>query len=253
WCIGNENYLTSRAAPVQESDDQYAQRLNVWAGTIRHYQPDVMLLGIGHTEKWNQTILDENGHLIDFLTQHYYVNTRVKDGEIQNPLNTLFAPLKMEAHLTQLGKQLATTNSKLGRSDRPIRLSVDEWNNRHSIERAGKYTFSRPSPRRQFDVAVVGGMLNAFIRQSPHVGMANYIFPVNAHGLIRTVGNDGAYQTSIYHVFKQYRQQMVGTKLETAVEGPSVDTEKLHLSIVGDTSYDSVAVVSARIPYIDAA
>lgn len=253
WCIGNENYLTSRAARVQESDDQYAQRLNVWAGTIRHYHPDVKLLGIGHTEKWNQTVLDKNGQLIDFLTQHYYVNTRVKDGEIQDPLNTLFAPLKMESHLAQLGAQLVAANSKLGRTDRPIRLSVDEWNNRHSVEHDGKYTFSRQSPRRQFDIAVVGGMLNAFIRQSPHVGMANYIFPVNAHGLIRTVGHDGAYKTPIYHVFKQYREQMVGNKLNATVRGPSVDADRLQLTIVGDTDYDSVAIADTHIPFIDAA
>src|SRR3546814_9143628 len=87
--------------------------------------------------------------------------------------------------LAQLGAQLGAMNSKLSRTDHPIRLSVDEWNNRHSVESDGKYTFSRQSPRRQFDVAVVGGMLNAFIRQSPHVGMANYIFPVNAHEIGR--------------------------------------------------------------------
>ena len=253
WCIGNENYLTSRSARVQESDEQYARRLKVWAGTIRHYHPDLKLLGIGHTEQWNQTVLDESGHLIDFLTQHYYVNTMVKDSEIQNPLNSLFAPLKMEAHLAQLGAQLGAMNSKLSRTDHPIRLSVDEWNNRHSVESDGKYTFSRQSPRRQFDVAVVGGMLNAFIRQSPHVGMANYIFPVNAHGLIRTVGNDGAYQTPIYHVFKQYREQMIGNKLNVAVQGPSIDADKLHFTIVGDTRYDSIAMTEKRIPFIDAA
>ncbi len=253
WCIGNENYLTSRSARVQESDEQYAKRLNVWASAIRRHHPDVELLGIGHTESWNQTILSENGHLIDFLTQHYYVNSLVKDGEIQDPLNTLFAPLKMEAHLARLGMQLATVNSKFGRSDRPIRLSVDEWNNRHSVESGNGYRFSRQSPRRQFDVVVVSGMLNAFIRQSPHVGMANYIFPVNAHGLIRTVGNSDAYQTPIYHVFKQYRQQMVGTKLEATVQGPTVDIEALNLTIDGDTRYDSIAMLETHVPFIDAA
>src|SRR3546814_16617799 len=121
-------------------------------------------------------------------------------------------------------------NSKLSRTDHPIRLSVDEWNNRHSVESDGKYTFSRQSPRRQFDVAVVGGMLNAFIRQRPHVGMANYIFPVNAHGLIRTVGNDGSYQTPIHHVLKQYRDKTIGNKLNFALQGPSNAQDKLHLT-----------------------
>lgn len=253
WCIGNENYLASRAARIQESDAQYAKRLNTWASAIRRAHPDVKLLGIGHTEEWNQTILEENGQLIDFLTQHYYINSRVKDGEIQSPLQTLFAPLKMEAHLAKLGAQLSVMNQQLGRTGNPVRLSVDEWNNRHSVFHEGEYTFSRQAARRQFDVAVVSGMLNAFIRQSPHVGMANYIFPVNAHGLIRTVGDDGSFLTPIYHVFKQYREQLVGTQLKAIVEGPSVDIDVPHLAIVGDTRFDSVAMHTSRVPYIDAA
>lgn len=253
WCIGNENYLASRSARVQETDEQYAKRLKVWASTIRHYHPDLQLLGIGHTAKWNQTVLEESGRLIDFLTQHYYINAKVSNGEIQHPLSTLFAPMKMEAHLAKLGAQLDVMNRQLGRADHPIRLSVDEWNNRHSVGRDGEYKFSRQAPRRQFDVAVVAGMLNAFIRQSPHVGMANYIFPVNGHGLIRTVGNDEAYQTPIYHVFKQYRKQMTGSQLLAIVDGPTVDIGKLHLTIDGDTRYDSVSFAAEHVPFVDAA
>lgn len=253
WCIGNENYLTSRSARIQETDEQYARRLKTWASTIRHYHPDLQLLGIGHTERWNQTVLDQNGHLIDFLTHHYYVNTNVSDGKIQEPLNTLFAPAKMEAHLAKLGAQLAHANAKLNRADRPIRLSIDEWNNRHAVKQGEAFTFSRQAPRRLFDIAVVGGMLNAFIRQSPHVGMANYIFPVNAHGLIRTVGNDDAYVTPIYYVFKQYRQQMVGNKLALSVSGPSISADQLNLTIDGDTKYDTIPLAGMQLPFVDAA
>lgn len=253
WCIGNENYLKSRGGRVQESEEEYAKRLKVWAETIRHYHPDLKLLGIGHTRKWNEAVLNENGRLIDFLTQHYYVNSRVNDGEIQNPLNTLFAPAEMEAHLVQLGEQLKEVNQKLGREDRPIRLSVDEWNNRHSVHGEKGYKFSRQSPRRAFDVAVVGGMLNAFIRQSPNVGMANYIFPVNAHGLIRTVGDDDAYQTAIYHVFKQYREQMVGRKIDVEVKGASLDMTGVKPTIDGDTRYEKISMDGVSLPYVDAA
>lgn len=143
-------------------------------------------------------------------------------------------------------------NRQLGRLDRPIRLSVDEWNNRHSVyEDDGNFKFTRHSPRRQFDVAVVAGMLNAFIRQSPQVGMANYIFPVNAHGLIRTVGNDDAYQTPIYHVFKQYRENMLGYQVDVAVQGPSIATAELQPAIDGDSHEADYALAS--LPYVDAA
>ena len=251
WGIGNENYLDSRAGRIKETAEQYATRLKHWAGAIREQHADLQLLAIGRSIQWNQTVLDTCGQLIDFLTQHYYVNSKVRDGEIQQPASTLFAPAKMEAHLALLGRQLAVLNEQLGRTERPIRLSVDEWNNRHSVNQGTEFTFTRQSPRRQFDVAVVAGMLNAFIRQSPHVGMANYIFPVNAHGLIRTVGNDDAYRTPIYHVFKHYRQHLVGTKVEATVYGPSVATAAIQPTIAGDSQEVEFTVDS--LTYIDAA
>ncbi|WP_353129264.1 alpha-L-arabinofuranosidase C-terminal domain-containing protein [Parapedobacter pyrenivorans] len=250
WCIGNENY-GPWGKHTAEADVVYAAKLKHWAGAIRGQHPDLQLLGIGRTLQWNQTVLDTCGQLIDFLTQHYYVTSRVKDGEIQDPTRTLFAPAKMEAHLALLGKQLATMNAQLGRADRPIRLSVDEWNNRHSVNEGTAFKFTRQSPRRQFDVAVVAGMLNAFIRQSPHVGMANYIFPVNAHGLIRTVGNDDAYHTPIYHVFKHYRTHLVGSKVETTVSGPSIATVDIQPTIDGDAKEANFP--TETLPYVDAA
>ena len=253
WGLGNENYLsTLGGVHTKESETVYADKLHHWASAIRHYHPDLQLLGVGHTRQWNQTVLAKNGHLIDFLTQHYYVTSRVRDGKIENPANTLFAPAKMEAHLALLGVQLDSMNRKWGRADHPIRLSVDEWNNRHSVNVGDHdFKFTRHSPRRQFDVAVVAGMLNAFIRQSPHVGMANYIFPVNTHGLIRTVGNNDAYQTPIYHVFQQYRDKLVGAKIDVTVHGPSIATASLRPTIDGDSHEADYAV--EELTFVDAA
>jgi len=250
WCIGNENY-GPWGKHAAEADTTYAKKLRHWAKVIKQRHPELSLLGVGRSVKWNEAVLDSCGEYVDFLTQHYYVTSRVKDGEIENPVRTLFAPAKMEAHLAMLGAQLERKNQELGRSDRPVRLSVDEWNNRHSTNDGDKFTFTRHSPRRQFDVAVVSGMLNAFIRQSPHVGMANYIFPVNAHGLIRTVGNDDAYQTPIYHVFKQYRKQMIGHKLDVDVAGPSIATAEINPTIDGDSKEAEFNVDA--LPFVDAA
>src|SRR3546814_1384173 len=46
---------------------------------------------------------------------------------------------------------------------------------------------------------------------------------------------------------------MIGNKLNVAVQGPSIDADKLHFTIVGDTRYDSIAMTEERIPFIDAA
>jgi len=251
WGVGNENYLNNRAGRVQETDAQYALRLKQWATTIKQHYPELQLLGIGHTYRWNQRVLDSCGQLVDFLTQHYYVTSRVKDGKIQHATSTLFAPAKMEAHLAMLGAQLDSVNQRLGRTDRPIRLSVDEWNNRHSVNKGDQFKFTRQSPRRQFDVAVAAGMLNAFIRQSPHVGMANYIFPVNAHGLIRTVGNADAYRTPVYHVFQYYRTHLIGSKLTLSMQGPAIAAASIQPTIDGDSR--EAAFMTDSLLYIDGA
>src|SRR3546814_12269265 len=65
------------------------------------------------------------------------------------------------------------------------------------------------------------------IRRPPRSTRTDTLFPYTTlFRSIRTVGNDGAYQTPIYHVFKQYREQMIGNKLNVAVQGPSIEDRK---------------------------
>lgn len=251
WCIGNENYLSNRAARVQDHDTVYANRLTTWASAIKEKHPALQLLAVGHNTSWNQVVLERSGKYLHYLTQHYYVSTELKQGKLEKANSSLFAPAKMEAHLKLLGKQLDEMNEKLQRTDDPIRLCIDEWNNRHSVFDGNEYKFTRQSVRKQFDVAVAAGMLNAFIRQSPRVGMANYIFPVNAHGLIRTVGTDDAYLTPLYYLFKQYRSKMLGNKADVVVKGPGIQASQANVNIAGDSR--EVEMTSEWLTFIDAA
>lgn len=250
WGIGNENY-GGWGESDKESDTVYAQKLNQWAGAIKNRYPELSLLGVGHTYNWNKTVLEKNDKLIDFLTQHYYVASKYKDNKLENPTSSLFAPSKIEAHLQKLGELLNKVNQESGRIENPIRLSVDEWNNRHSIFQDGEFKFTRQDSRRQSDVAIVAQVLNVFIRQSPVVGMANYIFPVNAHGLIRTVGDTDAFEASIYYVFEQYRNWMTGKKLEAKVTGPGIIASDITFSVDGDA--DEISLGDKPLNFIDAA
>lgn len=248
WGIGNENYLGA-GTHVKETAKEYATRLRHWASAIRAKQDDLKLLAVGHTYDWDKTILEQNGTLIDFLTQHYYVRTLVKDDSIVDPLNSLFAPAKMEAHLIRLGELLDEVNYKLGRRTNPITLSVDEWNNRHQVFDGKQFKFTRNDLRRQFDIAVTAGMLNAFIRQCETVGMANYIFPVNGHGLIRTIGDNDAFLTPIYYLFELYRKMMTGKRMTININGPGVVASDLNLFIEGDASEMNLG--SIALPFVD--
>ena len=251
WCIGNENYLPARAARIQDLDTVYANRLKIWAQAIKNRYPSTQLLAVGRSIPWNQSVLERSGDYLHFLTQHYYVNAKVKAGKLSDPNSTLFAPAKMEAHVVHIGKQLNEWNRANGREDDPIRFSIDEWNNRHAVFDGENYVFSRQSVRKQFDVAVTAGMLNAFVRQSPTVGMANYIFPVNAHGLIRTLGTDDAYLTPIYYLFKQYRSKMLGHKIGLVLNGPGIAASAAQISIDGDAK--EISMGEELLTFIDAA
>jgi alpha-N-arabinofuranosidase len=250
WGIGNENY-GGWGESDKESDTVYAQKLNEWASAIRNRYPELSLLGVGHTYNWNKTVLEKNNKLVDFLTQHYYVTTKYKDNKIEKPEYSLFAPAKIEVHLQKLASLLNDVNQKSDRIQNPIRLSIDEWDNRHSVFKDGKFKFTRQDPRRQTDVAIVAQILNIFIRQSPVVGMANYIFPVNAHGLIKTVGDTDAFEASIYYVFEQYRKWMTGKKLDAKVTGPGIIASDIKYNLDGDAS--EISLGDKPLSFIDAA
>lgn len=250
WCIGNENW-GGFGIHNKETAEEYAVRLKEWASVIREKHPDLRLLAVGHTHEWDRSVLEQNLPYIDILTQHYYVHTPVKNDSIVKPLNSLFAPAKMEGHLARLGTLLSEYNARPDRAGRPVTLSIDEWNNRHQLFNGEIFAFTRNDLRRQFDVPVTAGMLNAFIRQSPHVSMANYIFPVNGHGLVRTVGNTDAFRTPLYYVFQLYREHMTGKRIDVKADGPSVNAATLDFSIQGDAS--EMDLGNQILPYIDAA
>lgn len=237
WCIGNENY-GPYGVHKAETAEVYSDKLYQWAKTIRSLYPDLKLLGVGHLYGWNDTVLSKNGALIDFLTLHYYMGAQIKENVLMDPAYTIFAPAKVEANIKKSAERLGKENQRLGRTDCPIRFSIDEWNNRHAVYDGVKFGFTRKDSRRLFDVATVAGMLNVFIRQSPAVGMANYIFPVNGHGLIKTVGDDDAYKTPVYYVFELYRHYMIGKKIDMEINGSGLSLPLSKLKVEGDINRD---------------
>jgi alpha-N-arabinofuranosidase len=237
WCIGNENYGPWGRFNV-ETARQYSDKLYQWASTIKRIYPDVHLLGVGHTHQWNDTVLQQNGALIDFLTLHFYMKAKIKNNVLEEEMFTTFSPAKIEMCILKYRELLNTMNQRFGRTNNPIRFSIDEWNCRHSVFEEGKYTFTRNDYRRQFDVATIAGILNVWIRQSPDIGMANYIFPVNGHGLIKTIGETDAYRTPSYYVFELYRKYMIGSTLETTIKGSSVILPINKMAVEGDFSQE---------------
>lgn len=173
------------------------------------------------------------------------MKANIKNDILINQQQNIFSPASVEANIQKNAGLLDQINRQLGRTNNPIRFSIDEWNNRHSVFNGDKFEFTRKDDRRLFDVTTVAGMLNVFIRQSPAVGMANYIFPINGHGLLKTVGEEDAYKTPVYYVFELYRQHMIGKKLDLNIEGPGISIPLKGLSVEGDINKEVVSETSS--------
>lgn len=254
WGLGNENYA-SWGRHTAETAEVYSHKLNRWATVIKDLYSDLELIGIGHKYDWNKTVLSQNGNLIDWLSLHFYLTAWVKNGEITKPERTTYAPSIVEANLRKNIELLTKVNKQFNREDNPIQISIDEWNNRHSVFDGNEnWQMQRHDERKQFDVTAIAGMLNVFIRNSPYISMANYIFPVNGHGLVRTINQQKAYPTIIYHVFKLYRDLMVGEKIDLDIDGMGINTSAIDFIIEGDVNDDVREEMENQIlTYIDAA
>ncbi len=251
WCIGNENY-GSYGIHKAETADFYSSKLNQWASCIKLLYPDLSLLAVGHVYDWNKKVLERNGNLIDFLTMHLYMGAKMKDGKLQDPLYTVFSPVKAEIQILKNAVLFDEVNRRLGRTDNPIRLSIDEWNCRHSVFENGQYAFTRNDDRRLFDIVTTAGMLNVFIRHCAYIGMANYIFPVNGHGLVRSVGDEDAYKSTIYHIFDLYRKYMSGEKMNVDINGVKLTLPVQKLAVSGNFD-DELMPEEIEVAYIDGA
>lgn len=253
WCIGNENYLAN-CFHRSESADEYSAQLAVWCRAIKNLYPETQLLAVGHFKEWNATVLQDCSEWIDYLTLHYYFNSKIDGEELLDPQTTLFSAALVEANLKENIAVLEEGNRLYSRTGNPIRFSIDEWNNRHAVKTEDYFAFTRKDARRQYDVCAAASMLNVFLRNSPYVAMANYIFPVNGHGLIKTVGNESAYRSSLYYVFDLYRKYLSGSVATADVTGPGYKNVRLgdYAYVEGDIADETKSIVQ-DLCFVDAA
>ncbi|MDF2963624.1 MAG: alpha-N-arabinofuranosidase [Paenibacillus sp.] len=219
WGIGNETYGPWEAG--QMDAEAYAKRLANWAEFVRRIQPDAKILGVGSfagkDTDWDRTVLKHAGQYLDYLTFHLYGSSldRKSGREYEN---IAYTPAYFERKLRRM---LATMDeyADASGSSRPIRISMDEWNIRHYIQDdQGAYRLNRSSPRNLQDAIFTSGVLNAMIRLSPRIGMANYVFLVNGNGVMRA-NDTSVLKTPLYYVFQQFARWFAGSSGELHIEG----------------------------------
>lgn len=221
WGIGNETWGEWEAG--QLTGTEYARRLGNWAQFFKNYDPSLRLLGVGSRygddAVWDSCVIARSGKYLDFLTFHLYgCSIDRKSGA--EYYSVIFTPIYFERQLRKMIEVIKRTSSEHG-IERPIRISMDEWNIRHyepnPVE--GGYWLNRHSPRNLQDALFAAGVFNTMIRLSPMVGMANYVFLVNGNGVL-TVTDNCIIRTTLFHVFKQYRTWMTGQLVRVECSSP---------------------------------
>ncbi|MBU5441233.1 alpha-N-arabinofuranosidase [Paenibacillus sp. MSJ-34] len=226
WGIGNETWGFWEAG--QMDADAYARKLANWCEFVRKEQADARILAVGSNDAsdpdWDRTVLEHAGKYIDYLTLHTYACSvdRVSGGEYYA---VAFTADYMESRMRKMLKAIDLMADRP--QQRPIRISVDEWNIRHCVwnEERNGYDLIRKSPRNTQDAVFAAGVLNAMIRLSPRIGMANYVFIVNGNGVMN-VNADTVVKTPLYYLFQQYARWMRGEALEVTVDSPRTKAPK---------------------------
>ncbi|MFC4599036.1 alpha-N-arabinofuranosidase [Cohnella hongkongensis] len=255
WGIGNETWGSWEAGRLDA--DEYAAKLANWAQFVKKYDAGLELLGVGSNEgndpDWDRKAVEAAAEHLSYLTIHLYGCSvdRESDAEYY-PI--VYTPVYFENQMRKMRNTIETTLSRM-KLERTIRISLDEWNIRHYVpDPAGKdgYTLHRNSPRNLQDALFAAGVFHAMIRLSPSVGMANYVFLVNGNGVMN-VTEDRVVKTPLYHLFKQYRQWMVGESVRVEVQSPSRLTPAPQVSHPGYGEEQARKHQPVLSPYIDAA
>lgn len=222
WGIGNETWGPWEMGHTDANT--YSTSLTLWSKAMKQQDPSIKTLGVGSEEgndhDWDRTVLQNAGHAIDLFTIHMYGITTVDSPE--QYLQLAFTADYFDDRLKRIAKMIDenTTNS--------VKISIDEWNIRHNEN--GQH--NRKSPRTMQDALFSAGFLNAMIRQSEYVKMANYVFLINGNGTLLIRDGDVVW-TPLAYLFQAYTRSMTGEIAEVSVNGPGVIPPRIQTAVPG--------------------
>jgi len=215
WGIGNEV-----DGPWQigfKTPQEYARAATEFGKVMKWVDPDIQLVVNGVTH-WNaadfvergQLVLEQAGHLIDYLAVHWYVDNDTNDFGVYMALSELFED-RLSAYEGLIRAMKLERNIR-----RPLYIAVDEWNVWHRTQmdmgghNAVVYTME--------DALVVAMQLNAFVRHAHMVKMANIAQIVNVIAPIVT-RHDGLFLQTIFYAFETYSALAGPTALDVHWDG----------------------------------
>ncbi|MGW5194454.1 alpha-L-arabinofuranosidase C-terminal domain-containing protein [Kribbella sp. NPDC004138] len=241
WGLGNEVYgdwqMGHRSAAAYAADAAEHARF------MRAVDPALKFVAVGKADDrdgWTETVLGAVGNQIDYLSFHLYgATTQLVDGAAEYEA--------IVAQSLYFEQQIIEYSDLVERfaGDRPLALSLDEWNIRHvepaawpdpqpsddggtvardvdGLPTAPAHRVNRWSPRTLADALFYAGVFHALHRaggrQVP-VAMANTVNLLNANGVI-VARPGGAVRAATYHVWDLYQNHLGPVALSADVRSP---------------------------------
>ncbi len=240
WGLGNEENAVPDTGKLQDPQ-KYADMAWQFAKLMKLQDPSIALVLAGGDKAWNEVLLKELHPVADYISLHYYANS--KPGEPAS----LFAHIaKFEQEVEETKRQIKTlVPDKVENFNRwyrfpprqePLKIALDEWG---IWENEGKGAYNLEVSYQWFHALGVATFLNIFQRQADIIGMATWAQTVNVLAPILT-SNKAVICQTIFYPMELYRKYCTGTSLKTSVESPSLAQKGGETQPILDTacSYD---------------
>ncbi len=240
WGLGNEIDGTWQMGHMDAKS--YADKAREAAKLMLRTSPGIKLVAAGSSnyrdgadpDHWNETVLEELKDFADYIALHIYVG---------NPENNYYdyvsTPLIMEKRTKIVKGMIDRVMQTANRGDRPpIYIAWDEYNVCYRGIKGLEEVYNLE------DALVIGGFLNAFVRNADVVKMANLAQMVNVIAPIVT-SEKGLYKQPIFYPLQLFANNMYGTSLDVFVDCATYDTDKFY------NSKDQLPTQFKGVPYLD--
>jgi alpha-N-arabinofuranosidase len=221
WSIGNENYGDWEIGAKTVEEWGYFVRES--AKMMRFVDPSIKLFAAATTSRdWTMPLLERAGRYLDFISIHGYWDPLWQENKVSEFSTCMRRSVRPEAQIRQAVAMLE--EAKL--ADR-VKIAFDEWNLRgwhhpgHPLRQSEELLAARDKndlneTYTMADACFSGCFLNACIRHSAHVHMANMAPVVNARGPL-FVHPRGLVRRPTFHVLALYRHQLEQNSLAATV------------------------------------
>jgi len=228
FAVGNEMFGNWQLGHMPEK--KYVKKHNRVAKAMWKVDPDISLVGVGDTPKWNAMMYKNSADYMSYISQHFYRQNWHGGGLMTHVMQMPHAINDIARQHRKMNKELEVLQ------DKNIPIVLDEWNywyGPHVYGLLGTRYFLR-------DALGIAAGINALSRNSDVYFMANYAQTINVIGAIKATPTT-SFLAATGVVLKTYRNNF--GSIPVTVEG-----EKLPFDIAAcltkDGKYLTVSVVN---------